>query len=204
MFDFGGVLTTSPFEAFARYEAEHGLPPGLIRSVNAADPDTNAWALLERGQLDLDGFDRAFARESAAFGHRVAGRDVLGLLGGDLRPEMVEALRWCGERYATACLTNNFHGPESVIRPELEAVLGLFDRVFESRTLGIRKPEPRFYELACEGLGVPPDAVVYLDDLGVNLKPARAMGMHTVKVESANQALGELSVFTGLPLASAR
>ncbi len=199
LFDFGGVLTTSPFEAFARYEAERGLPHGFIRSVNAADPHSNAWARLERGQLDLEAFDRVFADEAEAAGHRVPGRDVLALLQGDLRPEMITALRWCSARYVTACLTNNFSGHEEVVRPEVEEVLALFDRVFESRVLGIRKPEPRFYELACAALGVSPNEAAFLDDLGVNLKPARAMGMRTIKVERSDQALRELSTLTGMP-----
>jgi len=203
LFDFGGVLTTSPFEAFARYEHQAGLPPGFLRRVNATDPDTNAWARLERGEHGLDGFVEAFESEASALGHPVDGRVVLGLLQGDLRPEMVEAVRRCGERFATACLTNNFAAEDLPVRPEIVEVLGLFDEVLESRTLGIRKPEPRFYELACERLGVEATEAVFLDDLGVNCKPARTMGMHTIKVRSPGQALAELSQITGLDLPGA-
>src|SRR5688500_18398394 len=108
VFDFGGVILTSPFEAFARYEAEAGLPPGLIRRLNATDPDTNAWARLERSEVDLAGFVALFEAEAAALGHEVDGYAVLAGLSGQLRPEMVEALRRCHERLATALLTNNF------------------------------------------------------------------------------------------------
>jgi putative hydrolase of the HAD superfamily len=181
MFDFGGVITSSPFEAFEGYEQEQGLPPGFIRLVNSTDPDTNAWAHLERGQ-------------------RVDGRAVLALLGGDVRPAMVDAVRRCSERFETACVTNNFSHDGGPTPPQVSAIFELFDVVLESRTLGVRKPEARFYELACEAVGARPEEVVYLDDLGVNLKPARAMGMHTIKVVDPETALGELSVLTGLDL----
>ena len=198
MFDFGGVITSSPFEAFARYEREAGLPPGFIRLVNSTDPDTNAWSHLERGQLDLAGFAAAFEAEALGLGHRVDGREVLGMLGGDVRPAMVEAVRRCAERFETACLTNNFSLEDAPTPPEVAAILDLFDVVVESRVVGVRKPEPRFYQLACEAVGVDPSEVVYLDDLGINLKPARAMGMHTIKVIDPDVALAELSAATGL------
>jgi putative hydrolase of the HAD superfamily len=198
MFDFGGVITSSPFEAFARYEREAGLPPGFIRLVNSTDPDTNAWSHLERGQLDLAGFATAFEEESLRLGHRVDGREVLGMLGGDIRPAMVEAVRRCAERFPTACLTNNFSLEDGPTPPEVAAIFDLFDVVVESRVVGVRKPEPRFYRLACEAVGVDPTEVVYLDDLGINLKPARAMGMRTIKVTDPDVALAELSVATGL------
>jgi putative hydrolase of the HAD superfamily len=198
MFDFGGVITSSPFEAFARYEREAGLPPGFIRLVNSTDPDTNAWSHLERGRLDVAGFAVAFEEEALRLGHRVDGREVLGMLGGDIRPAMVEAVRRCAERFETACLTNNFALGDVPTPPEVEVIFDLFDVVLESRVVGVRKPEPRFYHLACEAVGVDPSEVVYLDDLGINLKPARAMGMHTIKVDDPDVALTELSVATGL------
>jgi putative hydrolase of the HAD superfamily len=148
MFDFGGVITSSPFDAFDRYEREQGLPAGFIRSVNSTNPDTNAWANLERGTLDVDGFADAFETEARGRGHELDGHAVLTLLGGDVRPAMVEAVRRCAERFETACVTNNF-GMDIATRPEVAAVYALFDVVLESRTLGVRKPEPRFYELAC-------------------------------------------------------
>jgi putative hydrolase of the HAD superfamily len=198
MFDFGGVITSSPFEAFAHYERDQGLPAGFIRTVNSTNPDSNAWARLERGDLDLGGFARAFETEALGLGHEVDGRVVLSLLGGEIRPAMVEAVRRCSERFKTACLTNNFHPEDTAIPPQTAAIYSLFDVVLESRTLGIRKPEPRFYELACEAVGVRPDEVVYLDDLGINLKPARGMGMVTIKVTDPDQALAELAAATGL------
>ncbi len=200
MFDFGGVITSSPFDAFARYEREQRLPAGFIRTVNSTNPDTNAWAELERGALDLAGFADAFELEALELGHRVDGRAVLSLLGGDIRPAMVEAVRRCSDSFVTACLTNNFGSGDVPTPPEVSAILALFDAVLESRALGVRKPEPRFYQLACDAVGVRPDEVVYLDDLGINLKPARAMGMHTIKVDDPGAALAELSKVTGLDL----
>jgi putative hydrolase of the HAD superfamily len=200
MFDFGGVISTSPFESFARLETEHGLPPGFIRRVNATNPDTNAWAQLERGEIALDAFGPGWAAEALALGHEVDGRVVLERLGGEIRPQMVAAIMRCRTTYKTACLTNNFGSVESVVSEEVAAVYALFDAVLESRVLGVRKPDPRFYELACAAVGVQPDEVVFLDDLGINLKPARALGMRTIKVTDPDQALVELEQILEHPL----
>ena len=197
--DFGGVILSSPFDAFNEYEAAHGLPTDFIRSVNATNPDTNAWALIERQEVDAATFDGLFADESEALGHRVPGADVLGMLSGSVRPEMVEALdRVIDAGYRTACLTNNVSSDHS--RPEVDAVMTRFDHVIESSKVGCRKPEPVFYELACATAGVEPDRCVFLDDLGINLKPARAMGMTTIKVLRADQAITDLERVLGIPL----
>jgi putative hydrolase of the HAD superfamily len=199
LWDFGGVILTSPFEAFERYELEAGLEQGFIRRLNATNPDANAWARLERGELDLDGFGAVFEEEARALGGELSGADILALLSGEVRPEMVEGLRRCkAAGLALACLTNNIANGEE--RPDVAEVMALFDVIIESSKLGIRKPEPRFYELACQALDVAPDECVFLDDLGINLKPARAMGMTTIKVESAGQALTELGSVLGLAL----
>lgn len=202
LFDFGGVILSSPFEAFAAYERRVGLPPDFIRSVNATDPDTNAWARLERSELSLADFVTAFEREAAALGHPVDGNEVLACLRGEIRPRMVAALRACKERYATALLTNNFltGNPDWSSGGSFAPILELFDVVVESSVVGVRKPEPRFYELALEQLGVAADEAVFLDDLGVNLKPARAMGMATIKVVDPDVALDELGALVGLDL----
>jgi len=201
--DFGGVILTSPFEAFNRYERAHDLPLDFIRGVNAADPDTNAWARLERNDITPEQFDDAFADESARRGHRVPGADVLGLLSGEVRPEMVVALdRVIAAGLTTACLTNNVVSDDrsGPAHPMVAEVMAKFDHVVESSKVGVRKPEPRFYEIACELAGVRPEQCVFLDDLGINLKPARAMGMQTIKVVSADRALDELAAVLGLDL----
>lgn len=204
IWDFGGVLTTSPFEAFARFERERGLPVDIIRRTNAANHLENAWAKFERAEVDIEAFDVLFAAESLALGAEVRGRDVLPLLSGDLRPEMVEALKRIKVRFATGCITNNLpanamgsvHGRKLYVAE----VMALFDQVIESAKIGLRKPDPRIYRMMVEALKVDPRNCVYLDDLGVNLKPARDMGMTTIKVLNAMQAIGELEAATGLAL----
>jgi len=204
IWDFGGVLTSSPFEAFARFESERGLPADIIRRTNASNHWENAWAKFERAEVDLETFDSLFATESLALGAEVRGREVLPLLSGDLRPEMVEALRRVKARFKTGCITNNLPansigsaGGRSLYVAE---VMTLFDHVIESAKIGLRKPDPRIYRMMVEALGVDPRTCVYLDDLGVNLKPARDMGMTTIKVVNAPQGIAELEAATGLAL----
>jgi putative hydrolase of the HAD superfamily len=204
IFDFGGVLTSSPFDAFTRFETERGLPIDIIRRTNAANHLENAWAKFERAEVDIDTFDKLFATESLALGAEVRGRDVLPLLQGDLRPEMVEALKRIKAQFKTGCITNNL--PANAIGSMtgrslyVAEVMVLFDHVIESAKIGLRKPDPRIYQLMVETLKVDPKNCVYLDDLGVNLKPAREMGMTTIKVLNAAQAIGELETATGLKL----
>jgi putative hydrolase of the HAD superfamily len=188
LWDFGGVILSSPFDAFARYERDRGLPEGFLRQLNATNPDTNAWAKLERSEVDLAGFAELYEAEAQAAGQRVDAGAVLALLSGELRPAMVQALRRIREEgLRQACLTNNVAGTEAV-RPELAEVMDLFDTVLESSKLGVRKPDPRFYELALEAVGVAATEAVFLDDLGINLKPARALGITTIKVVDAGSA----------------
>ncbi len=205
LWDFGGVLTTSPFEAFRAYEVDNHLPPGFIRGLNATNPDTNAWARLERGELEMDRFCAAFEEEAAQAGGSLDARAVMAGLRGDLRPAMVEALRRCHATLKTGLLTNNFAPNDSDGEAPFRhhAVLGYFDAVVESSRAGCRKPDIRFYELACELLQIDPSDAVFLDDLGVNLKPARAMGMRTIKVEDPDEALRQLQAIVGFPLRSA-
>jgi len=205
IWDFGGVFTTSPFEAFARYELEKGLPKDFIRTINATNHENNAWARFERAELDIAGFDEAFAAEARARGYHVPGADVLPLLVGDFRPEVIEALRRVKGSLKTGCITNNMPsnaagGAASGRTIYSREIMELFDVVIESSKVGIRKPDPRIYKMMCEALAVEPSACVYLDDLGVNLKPARAIGMTTIKVESGPQAIAELEAATGLKL----
>ena len=205
IWDFGGVFTSSPFEAFARYEAEHALPKDLIRKINSTNPDTNAWARFERNEIDTQGFDALFLAESTALGHPVPGADVLPLLSGHLRPRMVAALKACKARFKVGCITNNMvtHHSPGADAPQRAAgamgqVMPLFDHIIESSKAGVRKPDPKIYLMMCEALGVTPEACVYLDDLGINCKPAAALGMRAIKVVDVDQTLAELSAATGL------
>ncbi|HMT43520.1 MAG TPA: HAD-IA family hydrolase, partial [Chakrabartia sp.] len=183
IFDFGGVVTSSPFEAFNRLEAERGLPHNLVRQVNSTNPDTNAWAKFERAEIDADAFDSLFAAEAAALGHDLRGADVLTCLSGDVRPRVVaamDALKAAGFRLG--CITNNVPAGEG---PGMSRTLGKaaevadamtrFEHIIESSKAGVRKPDPRIYQMMCEMLGVEPAACIYLDDLGINCKPASAL-----------------------------
>jgi putative hydrolase of the HAD superfamily len=207
LWDFGGVILTSPFEAFNRYEAEAGLPRDFIRRINAVNPDINAWAQMERGEIDMARFAQLFEAEARALGGELSGRKVIELISGEVRPEMVEALKRVRRHYRIACITNNMPagtGPSMTRSAETAAhvaqIMQLFEHVVESSKLEMRKPDPRIYRHACDLLGVAPEHCVYLDDLGINCKPARAMGMATIKVDSAAQALDELQALLGLPL----
>jgi putative hydrolase of the HAD superfamily len=207
IWDFGGVISSSPFEAFAAYEQAHGLPRDFLRTVNATNHLDNAWARFERSAIDLAAFNDAFADESAALGHRVPGRDVIALLSGTIRPEMVQALRVLRARLKIGLITNNVATPgkeNAHLTPDpkgRDAVLPLFHHVIESAKIGLRKPDPTIYLLMCEALQVAPEHCVFLDDLGVNLKPARALGMQTIKVDDPGVALRQLEALVGFSLA---
>ncbi len=205
IWDFGGVFTTSPFEAFNRLEEERGLPKDFIRQINATNPDTNAWALFERNEVDAAGFDRLFLEESAALGHPLRGADVLPRLSGELRPRMVAALKACKARFKVGCITNNVvseHSPGQDAGQKAAGAMGqvmpLFDAIIESSKAGVRKPDPRIYLMMCDLLAVQPQDCVYLDDLGINCKPAAGLGMKAIKVIDVDQTLSELSAATGL------
>ena len=205
IWDFGGVFTTSPFEAFNRFESQRGLPRDLIRTVNRTNPDSNAWALFERGEIDGAGFDRKFLEETTALGHPVRGAEVLPLLSGEVRPRMVEALTICKQRFKVGCITNNMiHGNGSAMAANPESasragdIMQHFDAIIESSKAGVRKPDPKIYLMMCERLRVEARACVYLDDLGINCKAAAQLGMVAIKVVSEHQTLADLEGATGL------
>ncbi len=208
LWDFGGVLTTSPFESFNRFEIDRNLPKDFIRSINATNPETNAWAQLESREISIEEFDDKFAQEAAALGYEVRGQEVLTLLSGQIRPEMVKALKIIKQTLKVGCITNNVksagEGPgmanTAERATEVANVMALFDTIIESSKAGIRKPNPKIYEIACEEMGIQPNDAVFLDDLGINLKPARALGMTTIKVLTADQALIELESHLKLTL----
>ena len=208
IFDFGGVITSSPFEAFNRLEAERGLPNDFIRSVNAINRDDNAWAKFERAEIDANSFDALFAAEAEAMGHALDGASVIACLAGDVRPYMVTALdRLKAEGFGIGCITNNVKAGRgaAMARSEdkalhVESIMARFDHVIESSKAGVRKPDPRIYQMMCEALSVSPDTCIYLDDLGINCKPAAMLGMQAIKVTSGEQALADLEAAVGMKL----
>lgn len=212
IFDFGGVITASPFEAFNRLEDERGLPRDFVRRVNAANPDGNAWAKFERAEIDAASFDTLFAEEARALGHELEGEAVLAVIAAAVRPAMVAALDTLKDRgFTIACITNNVPGGKMGIRGagmtrsseaaiEVADIMARFAHVIESSKAGVRKPDPRIYEMMCEALDVEPAECIYLDDLGINCKPAAQLGMHAIKVTSGEQALADLSAALELAL----
>ena len=198
LFDFGGVILSSPFEAFAAYEKEIGLPANTIRKINATDPDSNAWAQFERREVSTEDFVLLFEEEALALGYELDAQRILEGLHGSLRPSMVEALSKCSSKFKTAMLTNNITPMgEQDLDEDVQKVVEIFDLLIESSIEGCRKPEEKFYEVACERLNVKPENCVFLDDLGINLKPARAMGMATIKVIDPEDAIKELYEILG-------
>jgi putative hydrolase of the HAD superfamily len=208
IFDFGGVITSSPFEAFNRLEEQRGLPHDFVRRVNSANADDNAWAKFERAEIDVAAFDALFASEARALGYDLDGASVIACLAGDIRPEMVAALDQLKVReFGLGCITNNVNAGRGTAMAQnaekaaaVETIMARFDHIIESSKAGVRKPDPRIYLMMCDALGVEPAHCVYLDDLGINCKPAAALGMHAIKVTSGSQALKELGDILNLPL----
>ena len=205
LFDMGGVVMDSPLHAIARYERAHALPPNAINRAIAASGEQGAWARLERGELTADTFCAPFEADCRAHGVEVSGEAIMAAIAeaGVARPIMLEAIRRLrGRRLRVGALTNNWKrsGPDDDVIPH--RLKGHFDVFIESRVVGLRKPDPRIYDLACRELGVPPERTAFLDDIGGNLKPARALGMSTIKVDTPEQALGDLGRLINLDLLS--
>jgi putative hydrolase of the HAD superfamily len=206
IFDFGGVITTSPFEAFNRMEMKRGLPKDFVRSVNARNPNDNAWAKFERAECNAAEFDALFAAEARALGHELDGASVIACLSGDIRPAMVNALDVLKSKgFALGCITNNVPSGKGAgmagsdeKAAAIAAVMGRFDHIIESSKAGMRKPDPRIYAMMCKALAAVPSQCIYLDDLGINCKPAAAMGMAAIKVTSGEQALQDLGTLLAL------
>ena len=203
--DFGGVITSSPFEAFSNFELNNNLPKDFIRKVNSTNHKSNAWAQLEQSKINLEEFDVLFKKESKSLGYEVSGGQILNLLQGEIRPEMVNALeKLKKENFTLACLTNNFNSGDKNqsalddINEERTKIMNNFDYIIESKELGIRKPDIEFYLKALEISGADPKKTIFLDDLGINLKPAKELGMTTIKVLDSDQALKELGNLVGI------
>jgi len=200
IFDLGGVVMESPLHAIARYEQDRGLPLNAINRAVAGAGDGGAWARLERGELTVEEFCAPFEADCRAAGIIVDARDLMARIGETTvpRPSMLEAIlriRRHGPR--VAALTNNWLDGASTVGAGLRRE---FDVFVESAAVGLRKPDPRIYELVCRELDVAPARAVFLDDIGRNLKPARALGMTTIKVDDPAQALRELGTLIGLDL----
>lgn len=193
IWDFGGVITSSPFEAFNQFEEANGLPKDIIRTINSENPDTNAWAKFESNSITIDVFNDLFLKEAKAKGFDIKGRDIIKLLKGSIRKNMVSFLRELKSDFKLGCITNNVKSSSEENNDNgTKEAMSLFDHVIESSIVGIRKPNPEIYMMSCDALKVSPDQCIYLDDLGINLKPARELGMTTIKVIQPEDAIQEV------------
>ena len=193
IWDFGGVITSSPFEAFNKFEEANGLPKDIIRTINSENSDMNAWAQFESNSITIDQFNDLFLKEAKAKGFDIKGRDIIKLLKGSIRENMVSFLRELKSDFKLGCITNNVKSSsEENTDNETEEAMSIFDHIIESSIVGIRKPNPEIYMMSCDALNVSPDQCIYLDDLGINLKPARELGMTTIKVIQPEDAIQEV------------
>ena len=195
LWDFGGVVTSSPFEAFNEFESANDLPPDLIRTINSENPDSNAWAKFESNQVSIEEFDELFFQEALTKGFQVRGKDIIKLLSGSIRKNMVDFLKELKGSYKLGCITNTVNSQDDLTDKERQSkkeAMALFDHVVESSKVGIRKPNPEIYKMSCLALSVEPKECIYLDDLGINLKPARELGMATIKVVNPEEAIQEV------------
>lgn len=198
IWDFGGVITSSPFEAFNKFELDNNLPKDIIRTINSENPDDNAWAKFERNDIDINEFDTLFSKEADKKGFQISGKQVVKLLSGDIRKPMVDFLLSLKENYKLGCITNNIQNSKDDKVNHLNQasqVMKIFDHIIESSKVGLRKPDPKIYYMSCDALGVKPEECIYLDDLGINLKPARKIGMTTIKVIDPNEAINEVKKY---------
>ena len=201
IWDFGGVITSSPFEAFNKFELSNNLPKDIIRTINSENPDDNAWAKFERNDIDLDEFDNLFSIEAGKKGFKISGKQIVKLLSGEIRKQMVDFLSSLKKDYKLGCITNNIQNSKNEKVNHLNEagqVMKIFDHIIESSKVGLRKPDPKIYYMSCNALGVKPEECIYLDDLGINLKPAREIGMTTIKVIDPNEAINEVKKYLQL------
>ena len=204
LFDLGGVVLGSPLQAIRAYAESLGFEPDSINRVVARTAQNGAWSRLERGEIEIDAFYSEFESDCLGAGLRIDARAMMQRMAGSAapRPAMLTAIaRLRGAGFKTGALTNNWaHSDAEGNRDGTRALRGHFDIFVESSVEGLRKPDPAIYRLACDRLGVSPDRVIFLDDIGGNLKPAKALGMTTIKVEDPAVALAELSALVGLDL----
>jgi len=201
LFDIGGVVQDSPLHAIARYERDHGLTPDAINRAVVASGEAGAWSRLERGELTVEAWCAPFEADCRAHGIAVDGRRLMRYIAdaGRERPQMLRAIaRLRGRGLRVGALTNNWAREDA--EPGPHRLRAHFDVVIESQAVGMRKPDARIYQLACRELGVAPVETAFLDDIGLNLKSARALGLHTIKVSDPDVALRELSVLVGFDL----
>ena len=198
IFDFGGVITNSPIEGFKLLEEKHGYDKGIITNINMNNPDNNAWAKSERGEIDINTFLEEFEKEALSIGQKINAKEILQQLYGSLRKNMMNKIKLLStsKKYKLICLTNVLKGVDIFTPKErveaVKNVMSYFDIIYESYKLNMRKPEARIYQYILKELNIEPQETVFLDDLGMNLKSARKLGINTIKVIEPNDAIYEL------------
>ena len=199
IFDLGGVVIGSPLHAIAAYERELGLATNAVNHAVVRSGPTGAWSRLERGELGLEEFYPLFEADCRALDVAIDAREMMRRVAEIAvpRPAMLEAIRKLrAGGLRAAALTNNWITEDQ----GTGALRAFFDVFVESIAVGLRKPDPRIYQLVCRELDVEPAEAVFLDDIGSNLKAARALGMTTIKVDEPDAALAELERVAGLSL----
>ena len=198
IFDFGGVITNSPIEGFKLLEEKHGYDKGIITNINMNNPDNNAWAKSERGEIDINTFLEEFEKEALSIGQKINAKEILQQLYGSLRENMINKIKLLStsKKYKLICLTNVLKGVD-IFTPKkrvnaVNHVMTYFDIIYESYKLSMRKPETRIYQYILNEINIKPEETVFLDDLGMNLKPARQLGINTIKVINPKDAINEL------------
>lgn len=200
IFDFGGVVTNSPIEGFKKLEDTYGYAKGLITSINMNNPNNNAWAQSERGEINIDTFLSQFEKEALEIGQKINANEILMQLYGSMRPIMVNKIISLAKskKYKLICLTNVLKGIKKFMPKEREEdvnnIMSYFDVIYESYKIGMRKPESRIYEYIIENLAIIPNEAVFLDDLGMNLKTAKKLGINTIKVVDPEESIKELDL----------
>ena len=198
IFDFGGVITNSPIDGFKLLEEKHGYDKGIITNINMNNPDNNAWAKSERGEIDISTFLNEFEKEALLIGQRINAKEILQQLYGSLRENMINKIKLLSnsKKYKLICLTNVLKGVDIFTPKErveaVKNVMSYFDIIYESYKLNMRKPEARIYKYILKELNIEPKETVFLDDLGMNLKSARQLGINTIKVIDPDDAIYEL------------
>ena len=198
IFDFGGVITNSPIEGFKLLEEKHGYDKGIITNINMNNPDNNAWAKSERGEIDINTFLEEFEKEALSIGQKINAKEILQQLYGSLRKNMINKIKLLStsKKYKLICLNNVLKGVDIFTPKErveaVKNVMSYFDIIYESYKLNMRKPEARIYQYILKELNIEPQETVFLDDLGMNLKSARQLGINTIKVIEPNDAIYEL------------
>ena len=187
LWDYGGVLTESPIKNFRKFENDNNYVLDSIVKINSYNKYNNAWAKLEKDEISIEKFSKLFSEEAKQFGILNINTDkLLECLNVKLNIKMVELLENISKFYTCVCLTNNF---KKVGSSNFKNIKHNFSLIIESSKIGFRKPEKQIYKHVLEVLKVNAKEILFIDDLGINLKPARELGFHTYKFTDTDKTI---------------